>query len=45
MLRDAERYDKEGEGVEASDVELLISLLAADIPHHVAKDQEEQDAL
>ena len=45
MTGDAEAGDGEGETVEAGDVELLISLLSADVPHHVTKDQDEQDAL
>ena len=39
--RDAKTGDGEGESVEAGDVKLLVSLLSADVPYHVAKDQDE----
>ena len=45
MISDAESYEGEGQEVETSNVELLISLLLAHIPHQVANDQDIQDSL
>ena len=45
VLSDTKADQREGQSVEPGDVELSVLLLPADVPHQVANDQEEQDAL